>query len=188
MLLNRYRIRGFTLLELTAVIIILGIIAVIATSKYLSFSRDAHIAQIKGVAAQISKQNQLIHSKSVIDNIERLTGCSFQCADHPNWDVRVGQYFVDVSGTRVYVSLGYPLSPLSSGDAIGDNYREVFGLPETSFLFTVVPTNLGSVAIVPIEWQSKLSEIREGDFQCHVEYSAPTSVREYSVRTYTEDC
>ncbi|MCG9731583.1 prepilin-type N-terminal cleavage/methylation domain-containing protein [Shewanella sp. Isolate13] len=188
MLLNRYRNRGFTLLELTAVIIILSIIAVIATSKYLSFSRDAHIAQIKGLAAQISKQNQLIHSKSVIDNIERLIGCSFQCADHPNWDVQVGQYFIDVSGTRVYVSLGYPLSPLSSGSVIGDNYREAFGLPVSSFLFTVVPTNLASVAIVPIKWQSKLSAIRDGEFQCHVEYSAPTSVRAYSVRTYTKDC
>lgn len=188
MLLNRYKNRGFTLLELTAVIIILGIIAVIATNKYVSFSRDAHIAQIKGLAAQISKQNQIIHSKSVIDNIEHLVGCSYQCGAHPNWDARVGQYFVDVSGTRLYVSLGYPLSPLSSGKVIGDNYRIAFGLPESSFLFTVVPTNLASVAFVPVKWQDKLSAIRAGEFLCHVEYSAPTSVRDYGVRAYTRDC
>lgn len=188
MLFNRQHTHGFTLLELIAVIIILGIIAVIATPKFLSINRDAHIAQLNSIAAKISAQNQLIYSKSAIDEIERLIGCSYQCAAHPNWDVRVGQYFVDVSGTRVYVSLGYPLSPLTSGSVVGENYRIAFGLPKTDFQFTSVPMHFGAVAIVPLRWQSKLTDIKNGKFQCHVEYSSPNPYRNYSVNVYSRDC
>ncbi|MGS0693412.1 prepilin-type N-terminal cleavage/methylation domain-containing protein [Shewanella sp. 0m-4] len=179
---------GFTLIELVVVIVIMGIISVVATSKFIDFSRDAQVTQLQGIAAELSALNQLVYSKSTIDNIERLKGCSYQCGGNENWDVLVGEYFVDVSGTRLYVSLGYPLAPLSSSDIVNQNYRIAFGLPASEFVFTSVPRHISATAIVPIKWQEKLSDITAGKFECHVEYSSPTLIRDYSVRVYDKDC
>lgn len=178
--------KGFTLIELVVVIVILGIIAVLAAPKFVGLSRDAKIAQLQSLAGEISSQNQLVYSKSALDNIEQLEGCSYQCGGHPNWDVMAGEFFVDVSGTRLYVSLGYPLPPLSS--TAGPNYRQAFGLAESDFAFTTVTPHQSATAIVPTQWSDKLSDIRSGSFQCHVEYSSPTSVRSYGVKAYTKDC
>ncbi|MGS0680705.1 prepilin-type N-terminal cleavage/methylation domain-containing protein [Shewanella sp. 125m-7] len=179
---------GFTLIELVVVIVILSIITVIATSKFVDFSRDAQISQLHGIAADLNSQNQLVYSKSSVASIETLIGCSFQCGGHLNWDVSVGEYFVDVSGTRLYVSLGYPLPPMTSSEVVNQNYRTAFGLPTSEFVFTSVPRHLSATAIVPIKWQDKLADIKAGKFECHVEYSSPTAIRDYGVRVYDRDC
>ncbi|MGB0987602.1 MAG: prepilin-type N-terminal cleavage/methylation domain-containing protein, partial [Pseudoalteromonas spongiae] len=43
--------RGFTLIELILVIVVLGVLAVVAAPKFLSLNRDANIATLKQVAA-----------------------------------------------------------------------------------------------------------------------------------------
>ncbi|MCL1137369.1 pilus assembly FimT family protein [Shewanella pneumatophori] len=179
---------GFTLIELVFVIIIVAILSIVALPKLINLDRDAHIAQLNSIAASISAQNQLTYSKSAIAHIEHLEGCSYACGNHPNWDIRQGEYFIDASATRLYVSMGYPLPPLTSSATVNNNYRTVFGLPSTEFDFTSVTRHLSATAIVPIKWSEKLNDIKNGIFECHVEYSSPTSIRNYSVKVFTKDC
>lgn len=55
--------KGFTLIELVIVIIVLGILAVIATAKYVDLKRDAEIARVKGVAAAFEQSLTFSHTK-----------------------------------------------------------------------------------------------------------------------------
>ncbi|QQX82330.1 prepilin-type N-terminal cleavage/methylation domain-containing protein [Shewanella sp. KX20019] len=188
MLLKRSPISGFTLIELIIVIIILAVLSVIAVPKLLDLSSDAKAAKVRSLAALISSQNQLTFAKSNLANIETLEGCTFQCGNHPNWDARVGEYFIDASGTRLYVSFGYPIAPLSSSTQVNDNYRQVFGLNEQEFYITVARTEQSATAIVPVASADKLTEIANGTYKCHVVYGAPTQTRDYFVRAYSDDC
>ena len=73
------RSRGFTLIELVIVIVILGIIAVTAAPKFINLSSNAQIASIKGVSAglhhivEMTKIQAHLQRKS--DQFNYLIGC-----------------------------------------------------------------------------------------------------------------
>ncbi|GIU27102.1 hypothetical protein TUM4433_13760 [Shewanella schlegeliana] len=55
--------KGFTLIELVIVIIVLGILAVIAAAKYVDLKRDAEIARVKATAAALQQAVTFSHTK-----------------------------------------------------------------------------------------------------------------------------
>lgn len=55
--------KGFTLIELVIVIIVLGILAVIAMAKYVDFKRDAEIARVNAIAAAFDQSLTFSHTK-----------------------------------------------------------------------------------------------------------------------------
>ncbi|WP_299569759.1 prepilin-type N-terminal cleavage/methylation domain-containing protein [uncultured Shewanella sp.] len=67
------QLRGFTLIELVVVIIILGIIAVIAAPKFLNIKSDAVIANLSGIEGSLKSANSLVYSKSAIQGQESLS-------------------------------------------------------------------------------------------------------------------
>ncbi|PKG57303.1 type II secretion system protein [Shewanella sp. GutDb-MelDb] len=54
--------KGFTLIELVVVIIVLGILAVVAAPKFINLSQDAHDASIKSTFGSFTSGVKLYHS------------------------------------------------------------------------------------------------------------------------------
>ncbi|PSU33899.1 type II secretion system protein [Photobacterium lutimaris] len=102
--------KGFTLIEMVAVIILLGILAVTAAPRLLALTTDARIATLDGFSASFEVANELVHSKAIMNGLE----------DNANT--------VKLPGTNIGVNNGYMLLKQESID-------EAMDLSGVSFTF-----------------------------------------------------
>ncbi|MDN2480392.1 type II secretion system protein [Vibrio agarivorans] len=63
--------RGFTLIELVVVIVILGILAVTAAPKFLNLQRDARISALIGLKGAIYDNDHIYYGKAATLGVER---------------------------------------------------------------------------------------------------------------------
>lgn len=66
--INLKRSSGFTLIELVVVIVILGVLAVTAAPKFINLKSDAIIANMNALEGSLKSANQLVYSKSILQN------------------------------------------------------------------------------------------------------------------------
>ena len=70
MSLSRKNEKGFTLIELIIVIIILGIIAGVAVPKFIGLSASARAAAARGVGGALSSSISALHSKYLLNTTQ----------------------------------------------------------------------------------------------------------------------
>ncbi len=59
--------KGFTLIELIIVIVVLGILAVTAAPQFFDFSSDARTSAVKGLKGNIQGAYQTVYAKAAVD-------------------------------------------------------------------------------------------------------------------------
>src|SRR5690554_4121971 len=59
--------KGFTLIELIIVIVVLGILAVTAAPQFFNFSTDARESTVKGMEGSVKAASALVYAKALLD-------------------------------------------------------------------------------------------------------------------------
>lgn len=97
--------KGFTLIELVVVIVILGILAATAAPKFIDLTGDAKASVIQGVQGSVNSAINMVHAKALVKNQTGATG-----------EVLVnGEYFALVYGYPAVAGAGTPAGTTGNG-------------------------------------------------------------------------
>lgn len=147
------RSKGFTLIELVVVIIILGILAVTAAPKFINLQSDARKSTLSGMQAALQGANSLVYSKAAIQGQEKVDG-----DDTENIDT-TGNGTDDLIGVYGYVK----------GTA-----AEVTKVLEENTDWTIAAPSAANVSSADvIIYDSEFSPSNTN--KCFVEYTDPTA-------------
>jgi MSHA pilin protein MshA len=142
--------KGFTLIELIIVIVILGIMAVTAAPRFIDISSDANIAKLKALEGTIKSGANLVRAKAIVQGLYNRNGFIGVDIDNDgNGDVMIfssylavgGQCSFFISGLPYWIDINLPVTCIS-GVASSDDW---YGIISTQ-TFDFMPAGITSIS------------------------------------------
>lgn len=84
--------KGFTLVELIVLILILGILTVVAAPKFINIQRDARISILKGTKGALESSFAIFSAKTEMPSARIINKDSYKLMTINNYNIRISNY------------------------------------------------------------------------------------------------